>query len=95
MALKLKAKQEKCTYTRVKNLQAYSLHEKRGISAFVHNCRRNIKNVVVIRRPLTAVRLKTVLRPDLDPGCLPNPDPDSYGLVCYLLGISHCNDRVS
>ncbi len=46
MALKLKAKQEKCTYTGVENLHAYSLQEKREISAFVHNCRRNIKNVV-------------------------------------------------
>ncbi len=80
---KLKAKQEKCTYTGVENLQAYSLQEKEGISAFVHNCRRNIKNVVVIRRPLTADSLKSVLRPDLDPGCLPNLDPDSY--VQYFL----------
>jgi hypothetical protein len=30
MALKLKAKQEKCTYAGVENLQAYSLQEKRG-----------------------------------------------------------------
>jgi hypothetical protein len=68
MALKLKAKQEKCTYTGVENLQAYSLQEKREISAFVHNCRRNIKNVVVICRPLIQINLKSVLRPDLDPG---------------------------
>jgi hypothetical protein len=69
------------TYKRIR------CRKKEGISAFVHNCRRNIKNVVVIRRPLTADSLKSVLRPDLDPGFLPNPDPDCcvllIGLVCF------------
>ncbi len=69
--------QELKTYKRIR------CRKKEGISAFVHNCRRNIKNVVVIRRPLISDSLKSVLRPDLDPGCVPNPDPDSY--VRYFL----------
>jgi hypothetical protein len=42
MALKLKAKQEKCTYT-VQDLKTYKrirCMKKEGISAFVHNWRR-------------------------------------------------------
>jgi hypothetical protein len=40
------------------------------------------------------INLKSVLRPDLDPGFLPNPDQDSCVLLywsCLFLGTSHCN----